>query len=245
MTKKKTPKPGQFVYGAHSVIELLKAKRRRIRTIYTTKPVPKAFKIIEKYLPKKPIQIQYVSRAILNKMVDNTDHQSIIALAEPFSYRKNFFDPKKEPFLVMLDEVQDVRNLGAILRTCYCIGVDGVIITKKGGAPITAATIKASAGLAEHIPVYIAPSGIAAVQELQKAGYNLYMAAFKGEDAMQVSYQKPLCIVIGSESKGINPVLLKKGTVITLPQRTSDISYNASVAAGILLFLVASKTEVL
>ncbi len=243
MAKKKTPKPGQFVYGAHPVLELLKAKRRRIRTIYTTKPVPKAFKIIERHLPKRPIQIQYVSRDILNNMVGSTEHQSIIALAEPFPYRKKFFDPKKEPFIVMLDEIQDVRNLGAILRSCYCTGVDGVIITKRGGAPITSATIKASAGLAEHVPVYIAPSGPAGVQELQKAGYNIYMAAFKGEDATQVSYQKPLCIVIGSESKGINPALLKKGTVITLPQRSSDISYNASVAAGILLFLAANKTK--
>jgi len=146
---------------------------------------------------------------------------------------------------VLLDEIQDVRNLGAILRSCYCSGVDGVIITKKGGAPLTAAAIKASAGLAEHLPIFIAPSSAAAVQELQKAGYTLYMAAFNGKNATKVEYQIPLCIVIGSESKGINPSVLKKGTVISLPQRTSDISYNASVAAAILLFLVASTTRLL
>ena len=242
MTKKKIVKPGQFVYGAHPVLELLKAKRRRVRTIYTTKPTPKIFKELERHFPKKPIQIQYVSRQILSNMVGTTEHQSIVALAEPFPYRKKFFDPKKEPFIVMLDEIQDVRNLGAILRSCYCTGAHGVIISKKGGALITPATIKASAGLAEHIPVYVAPSSAAAVQELQQAGYNLYMAAFKGANATTVPYQKPLCLVIGSEAKGINPALLKKGTVITLPQKTSDISYNASVAAGILLFLVANKT---
>ena len=82
-----------------------------------------------------------------------------------------------------------------------------------------------------------------AAAELVKAGYHVYLASFNGENAATVEYQKPMCLVIGSEGSGISPALYKLGKEITLPQRTSDISYNASVAAGILLFLAAQKVS--
>lgn len=243
MKKTNTKQMGEQVYGVHSVIELLTAKRRKVISIYTTKPTPKAWPTIEKLLPKYPINIQYVDREILHKMTGTTDHQGILAWAQPYPYRKQFFDKATAPFLVMLDGVQDVRNVGAILRSAYCTGADGVIITKKNSAPLLAAAHKASAGLAEHLQIYLAASPESAVQDLKQAGYTIYLATLGGQDATKCAFERPLCIVVGSEGVGISKTIYSSGTQITLPQRTADISYNVSVAAGILFFLVSTKTK--
>lgn len=239
---KKTKAPvGELIYGMHPVIELLKAKRRKLIAIYTTDPVPQSWEQVEKLMPKYPVNIQYVKRDVLTRMAGNPDHQGIIAWTQNFPIRTKPFDPAKQPFLLMLDSIQDVGNLGAILRSAYCAGVDGVVLCKKNAAPLNATAFKASAGLAEHLEIYIAASPQAAVQELKQAGYQLYMAAFGGENAMNCSYKTPLCLVIGSEGLGIAKNIINQGTQITLPQRSSDISYNASVAAGILLLLVGNQ----
>ncbi len=236
----KKQQTGELVYGINPVTELLKAKRRKLISMYTTKPEPKAWADIKKLLPKH-VPVQYVQRDALHKIAGTTDHQGVVAWAQPFPFRKKFFDPNKQKFLVMLDSLQDVRNLGAILRSSYCTGVDGVILTKKNSAPLNAAALKASAGLAERLEIFVATSPQAAVQELKQAGYNLYLAAFGGEDATKVAFKKPMCIVIGSEGPGITKSILNEGMQVTLPQKTNDISYNASVAAGILLFLAAKQ----
>lgn len=243
-TKNQSQKiPGELVFGAHAVLELLKAKRRKVISIYTTKPVPKIWPEIEKELPKYPVNIQYVERDVLARIAGTSDHQGILAWAQPFPYRKKFFENSKQPFLLMLDGIQDVGNLGAILRSAYCTGVDGIIITEKNSAPLNATAFKASAGLAERLDIYQTPSAQAAALELKKAGYTTYLTAFDGTDATQVEYKFPLCIVIGGEGFGISKAILDAGPHITIPQRSSDISYNASVAAGIALFLVSRKRK--
>lgn len=242
MTKIKKDKPlGELVYGVHPIIELLKAKKRKLLALYTTKPEPKGFKSIEQLMPRYPVSISHQQREALAKLAGTTDHQSVVALASPFVYRKKFFDPKTQPVLLMLDGIQDVRNLGAILRSAYCTGINGVIITQKHSAPIAAATLKASAGLAEHLDIYLVPSAQVAVQQLKEAGYHIYITAFKGENAIKVKYQDPLCLVIGGEETGVSSSIMREGTQVTIPQRAQDISYNASVAAGIMLFIVSQR----
>lgn len=234
-------KVGEMVYGAHPLIELLKAKRRKLISIYTTKPLPKAWDRIAPYLPKHVSNIQYVSRDILDRMAGTADHNGIVAWVSPFKYMAKIFDPTKKPFILLLDSLQDVRNLGAILRSAYCTGIDGIVLCKTKAASLTPAAFKASAGLAEHLDIYQASSLKQAIAELKQAGYNFYMAVLDGKNANEVDYKTPLCIVIGNEAVGITKDLQKMGTAITLPQRTPEISYNASVAAGILMFSVGSK----
>ena len=242
MDKKNRPQ-GELIYGINPLIEVLKAKRRKVISIYTTRPTPKAWKKIEQLLPEKTIPIQYVSRDVLTNMAKTPDHQGIVAWVQNFPFRSKAFDPLKQKFIVLLDGVQDPRNVGAILRSAYCTGVDGVILTQKFGAPLSATTLKASAGLAEHLEIMIAATAPAAVQALKDSGYALYLAAFGGKNALEVDYQMPLCMVIGSEGEGIMPILLKSGIQVTLPQRTKDISYNASVAAGILFFIIGTQQK--
>lgn len=239
---KERQKTGEFVYGIHPLLEVLKAKRRKVITIYTTKPTPKSWETIEPYLPTYPVNYQYVSRDVITKIAQTTDHQGVVALVQPFPVRKKMFDPAKQKFLVMLDGIQDARNLGAIIRSAYCTGFQGIIMTKKNTAPLNAAALKSSAGLAEHMEIFVANSAQEAVLELRKAHYQLYLATFGGQDATTLAYQQPLCLVIGGEGFGISKEILKAGTHVTIPQKTADISYNASVAAGILLFLISTKS---
>ncbi len=243
MVKSSKQPTGELIYGIHPTLEVLKARKRKVIAIYTTRPEPKQWSQIAALLPKHGVQIQYVDRDVLTKMVATTDHQSIVTWVQPMVMRKKFFDPAKQRFLLMLDSIQDTRNMGAMLRSAYCAGVEGVIICKKQGAPLNASTLKASAGLAEHLEIYEAPSPEAAVQSLKEAGYNLYLATLGGNDASTCEYQEPLCLVIGNEAVGISKGILKSGTQITLRQRNTDISYNASVAAGILLFLIGTQNK--
>jgi 23S rRNA (guanosine2251-2'-O)-methyltransferase len=236
---KKTAITTELIYGLHPILELLKAKRRKLTILYTTKPVPKGFKLLEPLLPRG-LQIQYVDRVVLAKLAGTQDHQSFVGYATPFQFRSSMFEAAKSPYLLMLDGVQDVRNLGAILRTAACVGVDGVMLTARQSAPITAAALKASAGLAEHLAIYCVPSPAAGIIQLKKAGYQLYVAVVNGGvPAHTTTYKRPCCIVIGSEGTGVSADMLQAGTLISLPQKVPTISYNASVAAGILLFITA------
>jgi 23S rRNA (guanosine2251-2'-O)-methyltransferase len=237
-----TNKELEYVFGVHPIIELLKAKRRPIHTLYTTRPEPKALKDIKKLLPPR-MQMQYVDRSVLTNMVGTTDHQGIVACASPFVLRKQFFNPAKEKFVVLLDQIQDPRNVGAILRSAYCTGAHGVIICQQKSSSITPSALKASAGLAEHMDVYRANSTGDAVRLLRHAGYPLYAAVFNGEDATTVKYADSLCLVVGNEGHGVSSVVKNMSTPITLAQRNSDISYNASVAAGILMFIVGTHKK--
>jgi 23S rRNA (guanosine2251-2'-O)-methyltransferase len=240
-TKNKTV--GELIYGTHPVIEVLKAKRRKVISIYTTKPEPKSWQQIQALWPKYQVPIQYVTRDVLTRMAGSTDHQGVVAWVQVYPYRKTFFDSKKSPFLVMLDGIQDVRNVGALIRSAYCTGATGVIMIKRDAAPLNGPALKSSAGLAEHMEVYIAPSPQAAILELKKAGYNVYLATLDGENALNCHFKEPLCLVIGSEGIGVSREILRDGTKLTLPQKTNDISYNASVAGGILMFLVAGQLK--
>jgi 23S rRNA (guanosine2251-2'-O)-methyltransferase len=237
--KKEKHKSHEVVYGFHPVHELLKARKRKVLTLYTTKRPPKVWNKLKALIPQTT-RIQFVDKSVLDNIAGTSDHQSLVALASPFEIRKKFFNPNKHSFLVMLDGIQDQRNLGAIIRSSYCTGVDGIIITEKNSAPLNAVVSKSSAGLIEHIPVYYARTAKDAVTELSDAGYHIYAATINGQDASQTSFEKPLCVVIGSEGKGVSPAVKSSSIEVKLAQRTPDISYNASVAAGILLFLVGS-----
>lgn len=233
-----------IVFGIHPVRELLRAKRRKIYALLTTDPAPHALQEIINALPHAQVPVRSVSRQHLTQLAQNTDHQGVVAQVAPYPYRKKMFQPTQSPFLLMLDGIQDPRNLGAIARSAYCTGVDGIILTQKGSVDVSAVALKASAGLAEHLEIYQTPTAVTGMQELQRAGYNLYLALVeKSTQAQQVQYQTPLCVVIGSEGKGITRALHAQGTHITIPQRHTGISYNASVAAGILLYIVGTHIK--
>lgn len=227
----------EALFGIHPIIEALKAKRRKLISIYMTNPEPKGFERIKPFLPKHgSYQINYASKDALTRICGSSEHMGVIAWMGRFPFQKNFFDPEKTPKILLLDSVQDVRNLGAILRSAHCTNFDGVVLCRGKSANFTPAASKASAGLAEHLKIFQAASVAQAVELCKKAGYNLYMSVIDGEDIRISKIKNPLCLVIGNEEKGISKEVAKHGYKITLPQKNDTISYNASVAAGILMF---------
>lgn len=239
--KKNERSSGEMLYGAHPIIEMLKAGRRKLISIYTTKPFPKAWLRVQPYLPKSVPNIQYVTKDVLDRMTANAEHMGVVAWVSPYKFSSKMFSPTKHKFILLLDSIQDVRNLGAILRSAYCTNVGGIVLCKTQSAPLTPAAIKAAAGLSEHLDIYVASSMKQAVIEARQAGYNLYLAVLDGQNAMSVEFKDPACLVIGNEATGIQQSMRKEGALVTLPQRSAEISYNASVAAGILLFIVSQK----
>lgn len=241
--KKFQEKYTDFVYGVHGVLEVLQAKRRKVGMVYTTKHEIKAWSKIEKLLPAH-IQVQTVSREVLDNMAGTTEHQGIVMYVSSFPFEKSMFDPKQHPFILVLDGVQDVRNLGAIIRSSYCAGVDGIVLCFKNSAPVTPAAIKSSAGLIEHARIFVAPSMGFAMQELKSKGYNIYVATLgAGQNAATLQFVSPAALVIGNEESGVSQEVLRAGTRVLLPQKRADISYNASVAAGILMFLMGTQFQ--
>ncbi|MDQ5890933.1 MAG: rRNA (guanosine2251-2-O)-methyltransferase [Candidatus Dependentiae bacterium] len=234
--QKKVQQVGDVLYGAHPIIECLKSGRRKILALYMTKPEPKGWERVKPYLNKQAPSIQYVSRDVLSRMAGCDDHMGILAFVTPFAYAVKPITPQEKQRILLLDGVQDVHNLGAIVRSAYCTNFDAVLVTKQC-ARIVAGVFKASAGLAEHMPIYLISSVAHTINELKNMGYTVYTTvADGGVDATTVSYQAPLCVVIGSEERGIEKKVRSLGTQVTLPQRDTS-SYNASVAAGIFLFL--------
>jgi 23S rRNA (guanosine2251-2'-O)-methyltransferase len=245
MKDKKNSLKAEIVYGVHALIEVLKAKKRKLLSIYTTKPLPKSWDRVKQYLPKSIPNIQYVSRDVLDRISGCKDHNNILAWVTPFKYRQKIFDPAQSPYLLMLDSIQDVRNVGAILRSAYCTGVNGVILCKSHGALLTSAAFKASAGLAEHLDIYLVNSTHQAIHELKNSGYNIYVATLGGQSTLITEYKEPLCVIIGNEETGVNKEIKSAGVNIMLPQKVHDISYNASVAAGILLFIISTRLSII
>ncbi|OGB84803.1 hypothetical protein A3F66_02920 [candidate division TM6 bacterium RIFCSPHIGHO2_12_FULL_32_22] len=234
-----------IVFGINPVYELLRAKKRKVNSVYTTKVPPKNWEKIKSLLPKYT-NIQFIDKSVISKFAGTDDHQNILALTQPFIFRKKPFEVSKQKFLLLLDSIQDPRNLGAILRSAYCTGVQGVIVTSKYSSPITPTAIKASAGLSEYLDIMIYPSAKSALLELQKSNYNIFISTLdKAENFVDVKFKLPLCLVIGSEGTGVSRDILSLGTNVKLPQIQADISYNASVAAGIFLFNVAAENKII
>jgi 23S rRNA (guanosine2251-2'-O)-methyltransferase len=239
MTTKKT-REQELIYGIHPIIEVLKTKRRKLYTLYTTSKKPEAFSIISPLLAPYT-QIQLVDREKLAKMAGTNEHQGFVAAVEPYHYRKKPFSAQLEPSLLFLDSLQDPRNVGAIIRSAACIGFNGVIITTKHSSPLSGTVHKSAAGLTERIEVMQCSSSAIMLETLKKSGYSIYLATIEGRPLQEATFKKPLCLVIGNEATGINKSLYQFGEQVSLPQKNPDISFNASVAAGIFLFYIANQ----
>ena len=243
MKKKQPVKYTNIIYGVHPVIELLQSKRMKIGAIYTLNNPIKSWAAISKMIPGH-IPVSMVTRETMDNVAASKDHQGIIAFVGDFPFSQSIFTPDKQRFVVILDEIQDVRNLGAILRSAYCTGVDGVVLVRANAASLTPAAFKASAGLAMHLPIHLASSVKSAIVELKKAGYHIYCATLGGSESVaNFQFQDPAVLVIGNEETGMSNDVAKMGTRILLPQRRPDISYNASVAAGILMYSIGLQLK--
>ena len=197
---------------------------------------------------KQGIPVKEADAKKLDYLCGNAVHQGVVALAAAHTYASldDLFALAQErgepPFFIVADELEDPHNLGAIIRSADAAGAHGVIIPRRGGAGLTAAVMKASAGAAQHLPVARVANLASTVQELQKKNIWVYAADMDGEDWCTVDYAGGVALVIGSEGSGVSRLLRERSDrIVSLPMYGRVNSLNASVAAGILLYEVARQ----
>lgn len=195
-------------------------------------------------------KVHTVNKPYLDKLTGQGIHQGIAARVKDiptYSVEELLENPVKgkQGLFVALDEIQDPQNLGAILRTCDAIGVDGVLITKHNSASLTPSAIKASTGAAYTVPVAVVTNMSQALKKMKQAGY--WIAGTDLEDARDYRdgvYDVPVVLVIGNEGRGISPNVKKKCDYkVKLPMKGSVQSLNASVATAVLLYEINAKRE--
>jgi 23S rRNA (guanosine2251-2'-O)-methyltransferase len=142
------------------------------------------------------------------------------------------------PLLLILDSIQDTHNVGAILRTADCSGVDGIIITKNNSAPINETVVKTSAGASEHVKITLINNLAQTIDELKQKGFWIVGSYLEGaKDYTKVDYKVPIAVIVGNEEKGIRKLTADKcDHLIRIPMKGKIQSLNVSVATGILLF---------
>ena len=192
----------------------------------------------ERQIPVVKVPVEKLNR------LTRKNHQGAIAYLSPVVYQHIediipvLYEEGKTPFVVVLDGVTDVRNFGAIARTCECAGVDAIVVPMKGGAAANADAVKTSAGALHIIPVCREISVQKAVQFLKDSGLTIVAASEKAvQDYSQADYKNPLAIVMGSEDVGISPEVLRLcDQMVSIPVLGKIQSLNVSVAAGVLIY---------
>ena len=237
-----------LLFGIYPVIEALKAKQT-IDKAYVQKGLqsPKIDAIITD-LEALNTTISYVPLEKMDKLC-RSNHQGIILISSPIEFVsletmvEAVLESEKTPLFLILDQISDVRNFGAILRTAECTGVHGVIIQKKGGAPVSGDTVKTSAGAIFNIPICKVDHIKDAIYYLQGSGVTTIAATEKTQDTIYtLELNKPMAIVMGSEGLGVSKSVLnivdKKAS---LPLLGAINSLNVSVACGALLYEVVRQ----
>lgn len=197
---------------------------------------------------EKKITIKEVDSKKLDFMTGHQNHQGIIAIAAVKEYSsvddilENAQNKGENPFIIILDGIEDPHNLGAIIRTAECCGAHGVIIKKRNSAGLTFAVEKSSAGAIEYMPVARVTNISNTIDELKKKGIWVYGADMNGEDYLKTNFDGKIALVIGNEGKGISRLVREKcDVIVSLPLKGHINSLNASVAAGILMYKAAEK----
>ena len=191
----------------------------------------------------KGILVKEVDRTKLDYVSGNENHQGIVAFAAVREYSTvddilAYAAEKDEPpFIVILDEIEDPHNLGAIIRTAECAGVHGVIIPKRRSVGLSYTVGKASAGAIEYMRVARVTNIAALIDDLKSKGVWVYGADMNGTDYQKCNFSGACAIVIGNEGKGISRLVREKcDVIVSLPMKGQINSLNASVAAGIIMY---------
>lgn len=233
----------QYLYGMHSVIEALKSGKKFDKVLLKTGLEGPQYRELMSLLAENEIQYQWVPVERLNRAVRGA-HQGVIAYISQIDYVdietlvNNALATSRNPVLVILDGVSDVRNLGAIARTLECAGGRGIIVPAKGGAAINAEAVKASAGALMRIDTCKVPNLRVAAYYLKQSGFRLIAATEKVDHYMyDTDLTGPIAIVMGSEGTGISKSMLDLADdKVAIPMAGEISSLNVSVATSVILY---------
>lgn len=234
-----------FVFGRHAGLDFLRTQSAtRINKVFLQTNIQAEFaQQVYALARKKRLVVQRVPKRKLDHLTAGGNHQGLVLAVASFQYAdlkkllKDLAQRKEDPFLLMLDSIEDPHNLGSILRTADATGVDGVIIPKRRASGLTSVVAKAATGAIDYVPVARVNNLVQTSQFLKKEGFWLFGTDMQGTDYRRWNAKGKTVLVIGNEGKGIAPLLKKQmDQIITLPMVGHVQSLNASVATGILLY---------
>lgn len=234
----------EFLAGRNAVLEALKSERSINKLFVQQGQSTGSIRELIALARDKKVMIEEVSASKLNALVKDVKHQGVVATVAPVNYAEledvlALAKAKNQaPFLILLDELQDPQNVGAILRTANIAGAHGVLITKRRSCPLTGTVAKISAGAIEHTPVVQIGNVAQTLEQLQKQGLWVVGADMDGTaDYFASDLTGPIVLVIGGEGKGLGRLVKEKCDILVkIPMFGQITSLNASVACGILAF---------
>ena len=238
-------RPTEFLYGIHPVTEVFRAGRRKIYRVFKT-PKARSRRIMDllMYAKQAGVPVKTGTLTELAALAQTDQHQGVCAEVGlyPVVSLEVFCDEvgavPTARRLLLLDHIVDPQNLGALIRTACCAAVDGIIITKDRTAALTPTVSKASAGALEHIRLARVTNMTNTIKRLQKNGFWVFGLSGDGRQSIYTSdFSGPVALVIGSEAKGLRPLVKKScDQLMRIPQADTIDSLNASVAGGIAIY---------
>ncbi|MFA5804925.1 MAG: 23S rRNA (guanosine(2251)-2'-O)-methyltransferase RlmB [Melioribacteraceae bacterium] len=242
----------QKIYGRKPVLEALKSDAE-IEVIYVAfgqhgEVINQIFSAAK----KRGIKITHLSTPKFNSLTKGQNAQGVIALKSSQKYFEldeiiSVSKRSKFPFLLILDSIQDPHNLGAILRTAECAGVDGIIITTNQSAPITDTAEKISAGAVSHLQICKVNNLVHTIEKLKKEGFWIagsHLAA-DSKSYSELDYKMPLALIVGNEEKGIRKLVAENcDFLVKIPMKGKIDSLNVSVSTGVLLFEILRERNI-
>lgn len=237
-----------YIYGIRAIIEAIDAGKE-IDKIFIKKDlhgelIADLISRVRQYrIPTQRVPVERINR------ITRKNHQGVVAMLSAVTYHRldhlvpQLYEDGMLPFIVVLDGITDVRNFGAIARTCECAGVDAIVIPEHGSVSVGGDAIKTSAGALHRVPVCRERSIANAVKFLRDNGYKVVAASEKVDiNYTQEDYTTPVAIVMGAEDVGISADVLQQcDTMVSIPMMGHIGSLNVSVAAGVLMYEVVRQ----
>lgn len=237
-----------FIEGRNAVLEAVRAGKGIDKLYIQDGLKDGVISSILREAKKKDAIISFVSKDKLDQMSRDRKHQGVIAICASYEYSeledifKKAEEKGEDPFVFILDEIEDPHNLGAIIRTANLSGAHGVIIPKRRAAGLTSTVVKASAGAINYTPVVKVTNISKTIEELKKRGLWFACADMDGELLYSCNLKGPIGIVIGNEGNGVSRLVKEScDFTVSIPMKGDIDSLNASVAAGVIAFEVVRQ----
>ena len=238
----------QYIFGIRAVIEAIQSGKEidklLIKKDINGELISELFALVkEMHIPVQRVPIEKINR------ITRKNHQGVIAFLSAVTYYKLddvvpvFYEEGLNPFVVVLDGITDVRNFGAMARTCDCAGVNAIVIPEKNSVSVNADAVKTSAGALNYVPVCREKNLVNAVKTLHNSGYKVIGASEKSSvNYTKVDYTGPVALILGAEDKGISKDLLKLcDNFVSIPEFGNINSLNVSVAGGVMMYEVVRQ----
>lgn len=238
-------KEKEMIFGLRAVIEAVQAGKDVDRVLVKRELQGELFRELQNVLMLHEIPVQKVPLERIDRFT-RKNHQGVLAFISAVTYQKiedivpMLYEEGKNPFIVILDGITDVRNFGAIARTCEVAGVDAIVIPARGSVRVNADAIKTSSGALHSIPVCRELNMKESIQFLRNSGIKVVAATEKAaENYTSSTYVDPIAILLGSEDVGIDPEIMRTcDDLVQIPVFGTIQSLNVSVAAGVMLYEV-------